>query len=732
MSIRQRIILLVVLVFLALGVIGGYAIVQARSNSGQVRTVTDGVVPSAIKSVELMTQLKDVQIATLAMVAAPDNDTARRLLDEVNARKDGLQKALAEQLAQADSPAQSGLIKAAQESLQNYFSSINDTAQFKLAGQTALAEATMGATVDQYLREQGQMIDAVQVEKRRSKDAAIAALNGELTHTSTMLTAISGIAVLALGAIGWLLYRQVIHPIAQMESKMTEIAASQDFTHRLEVTRNDEIGRSMTAFNAMLQKIEESTALVRQKAADIQALLHHVPQGILTVQAGGTVHPEFSDFLRTILETDEIAGRDAMALVFDHTDLGADLRAQTEAALHACLGEDAMNFEFNAHLLPTEVQRRMPDGRVKTLDLSWAPIAGDDGTIQRLLLCVRDVTELRSLARAATAQRRELGLIGEILAVEPEKFHAFAEGAAHYLQENARIVETHGQAEAVGLLFRNMHTIKGNARTYGLQHLTEVVHRVEQHYDAVRSGRAAWVPDELRAQISEVRAALDEYLHIHTAKLGRGGAVRRGEPERIGEALRGVIDALPALAVELGKEEPHVAIEDDGIAVRPPVCGMLRDAFMHLLRNAVDHGIEPPLARIAHGKPAAGTIGLTLALDDDALRIALQDDGQGLDLDRIRAKALSQGLLPADAAPSADGTAQLIFAPGFSTAEQVTEISGRGVGMDAVRGLVEAEGGSIAIVLLGIEGARVRPFRTVITLPARHGVRPGDKALIAA
>lgn len=784
MSIRHRIVLLIALVFCALALIGGYAIYQARSNSAQVRQVTEQVVPSSIQSVELMTRLKDVQIAALSMVSAPDPDATQAALTELNARKAGLEKILEEQAAQADTDAQRGLIREARSSLVNYFDSINDTAKFKLAGNQAMAEANMGATVDQYLREQGQMIDAVQVEKRRSKDAAIAALNQQLGNASLVLSIVSAIAILGLGGIGVLLYRQVVHPIAEMEGKMTEIATSQDFTHRLTVNRRDEIGLSMIAFNAMVEKIEQSTALVKQKAADIQALLQNIPQGILTVQAGGLVHPEYSAHLRTIFETDNIAGRPVMALVLKHAGLGDDVLSQVEAALDACIGEDEMNFGFNAHLLPTEIHREMSDGRVKVLELGWSPILDDSGTITRLMLCVRDVTELRALALAASAQKRELEMIGQVLAVTHEKFHAFEQGSLQFVADNERIVHdtdragAHARAEAVGLLFRNMHTIKGNARTYGLKQLADVVHRVEQSYDAVRQDPSLWFGETLAADLQAVRHAIGEYTHVNTVKLGRTGPGRRGDgdkyllvtredltsaldqiaaadvddgehrhaalnlaaatlrragTEKLGDVLRSVVDSLPELATQLGKEPPRVLIEDHGIRLRSPLAGPLRNAFMHLMRNAMDHGLEAPLTRLTHGKPATGTIAVAMELDDLHLRLRLKDDGQGLHLERLRAHAVRQGLVQADQPMNDGAVAQLIFAPGFSTAEKVTEVSGRGVGMDAVRGFMQAEGGNVSIELLEPQRGQGQRFQILVTLPAHFAVGEvtSDKAVAA-
>ena len=485
MSIRQRIALLIVLAFLALSFIGGFAVLRSRDNATDVKTVTEGVVPSAIDSVRLMTQLKDVHIAALAMVSANDPATAEQTQSDLVKRRNELRTALQAQLGKADSRSQKGLVEQAEAGLQNYFEAIEQTATFKKQGKQALAEATMAATVDQYLREQGEIMQTLQVEKTRSKDDAITSLNDSLGRTTATLGMVTFLAVAGLCAVGVLLYRQVIHPIGGMERKMTAIATSQDFTQRMDVGRSDEIGRSMVAFNTMIAKIQESTELVRQKTADIHAMLHYVPQGILTLQPGGLIHPEFSDHLKAILERADLAGKDVMDIVFEGSDLGDDGRSQVQTAISACLGEDEMNFEFNAHLLPTEITQTLPDGRTKILDLNWSPIVDDTGTTQRLLLCLRDVTEQRALARAADAQKRELSIIGEILAVRHEKFHEFIDGAQHFLAENRALIsamaDCTGQADrdAVGLLYRNMHTIKGNARTHGLLNLTNVVHRAE-------------------------------------------------------------------------------------------------------------------------------------------------------------------------------------------------------------------------------------------------------------
>ncbi|WP_179400868.1 ATP-binding protein [Burkholderia guangdongensis] len=774
MTIRHRITLLVVLTFVALSAIGIYAVYQTHKSAFDVRQVTQGIVPSALASADLASVVKDVQIATMTLIYAPDANTAAQARAQLQSSKAALRAALDVQARSAASHAQSGLVAQAKDSVQNYFTAIDDTVKMKADGKDAMAQAFLFADVAQYGSELEGIVDTLRIEKNRQKDDAIRALNGMLSTTATAIATLAGTVVVLLTAIGYVLYRQITRPLSRMQTMMSEIASSQDFTRRVPVGRLDEIGRSIFAFNEMIAKIQENAALLKQKTADIQAMLQNMQQGILTVVDGGVVHAEYSAYLETIFETDRIAGRSLGALVFDDSNLGADTRSQIETAVHACVGEDSMNFEFNAHLLVNEIAKRMPDGREKWLDLSWSAITDETGTVVRLMLCVRDVTELRELAAQAGEQQRRLQMIGEILSVSEDKFDRFVDSAKGFLNENERIIRQHERADssAVAALFRNMHTIKGNARTYSLQHLTDIVHEAEQTYELLRHADATpdWDRDALIADLVRVRDAIDSYATLNATALGRGGAaapradaqyltidrahideslrvldgidpanvadlraardaVRRTlgllGTERLGTALAGVIDSLPSLAAELGKEAPAVRIDDNGYRVRTEIGATLKDVFMHLLRNAIDHGIEPADERHALGKPGAGTIDIEAGVDRGLLQITISDDGRGLALDRIRAIARERGWFGVDAEPalSDDQVAELIFRPGFSTARAVTEVSGRGVGMDAVRSFVARDGGSIALRFTDDRrGAAYRSFQTIVSLPDTYAV----------
>jgi len=123
----------------------------------------------------------------------------------------------------------------------------------------------------------------------------------------------------------------------------------------------------------------------------------------------------------------------------------------------------------------------------------------------------------------------------------------------------------------------------------------------------------------------------------------------------------------------------------------------LGDPLVHIVRNSLDHGLEPPDERVRCGKPRAGRIRLHAAHEGGKIQIEITDDGRGLSKQKILAKARQQGLVAPEETPSTEDTFDLVFHPGFSTAEQVTDVSGRGVGMDVVRRNIKALGGTVQL-----------------------------------
>jgi two-component system chemotaxis sensor kinase CheA len=208
----------------------------------------------------------------------------------------------------------------------------------------------------------------------------------------------------------------------------------------------------------------------------------------------------------------------------------------------------------------------------------------------------------------------------------------------------------------------------------------------ELHEAATHLGRVA---SDLQAQVLKARMLPIEHLFSRFPRYVRDLARRAGK-------------------------QVEVVLEGQDTELDRSVIEQIGGPLMHLVRNAVDHGIEPPEERVRVGKPAAGLLRLAASQEEEGIVVVVEDDGRGIDTERVRQKAVALGLVSADAAArmSEEEAVELIFHPGLSTAAQVTDVSGRGVGMDAVRAGVQALGGSVEV-----ETQRGRGTRFVLRLP---------------
>jgi chemotaxis protein histidine kinase CheA len=185
-------------------------------------------------------------------------------------------------------------------------------------------------------------------------------------------------------------------------------------------------------------------------------------------------------------------------------------------------------------------------------------------------------------------------------------------------------------------------------------------------------------------------------LHGNLTKLADSVAEARLVP------MSTVFDAFPRAVREMAKsqgKEVQLQVDNADVGVDRSMLADVRDALVHILRNGVDHGIESGDVRSTLGKPAAGRVAIRVRADGDMLHLEVEDDGRGIDAENLRATAIKRRMLTSQQASSmSDREAMdLIFLPGFSTKEEVSELSGRGVGMDVVKRKVEALGGSVAL-----------------------------------
>ena len=290
---------------------------------------------------------------------------------------------------------------------------------------------------------------------------------------------------------------------------------------------------------------------------------------------------------------------------------------------------------------------------------------------------------------------------------------------------------------SLGDLTENLERLRGQLRDIELQGEVQMSSRLE----AAKAASQAFDPLEFDrfTRFQELTRMMAESVNdVATVQRTLQRSVETTEDELVAQArltrdlqddllrtrmieFEGLSDRLYRVvrltAKETGKQV-RLDIVGGSIEVDRGVLDRMTGAFEHVLRNAVTHGIETPEARVAAGKDAAGSIVVSISQEGNEVGVEFRDDGGGLDLERIRTKGVAMGLLDPNATHEDTELANLIFTAGFSTATTVTEIAGRGVGMDVVRSEVIAMGGRIETATSAGQGTSFRlvlPLTTAVT-----------------
>jgi chemosensory pili system protein ChpA (sensor histidine kinase/response regulator) len=344
----------------------------------------------------------------------------------------------------------------------------------------------------------------------------------------------------------------------------------------------------------------------------------------------------------------------------------------------------------------------------------------------------------RAPAEAAEARTGAASNQGATVRVRAPLLDRLVNHAGEVSITRARIESDVGQIKgALGDLTDNLERLRRQLRDIELQGESQIATRME----AARALSQDFDPLEMDrfTRFQEITRMMAESVNdVATVQRGLQRTLQSAEDELASQArltrdlqddllrtrmveFEGLSERLYRVVRQASKEtgkQVRLDIIGGSIEIDRGVLDRMTGAFEHLLRNSVAHGIEEPAVRQAAGKDAAGTITVSVTQEGNEVGVDFRDDGAGLNLPRIRDKAVAMGLIAADAQPSEGEIAATIFHPGFSTAEQVTGLAGRGVGMDVVRADVNAMGGRIETATAAGQGTSFRlvlPLTTAVT-----------------
>jgi chemotaxis protein histidine kinase CheA len=462
-------------------------------------------------------------------------------------------------------------------------------------------------------------------------------------------------------------------------------------------------------------------------------ILGTVREGLFLIAPDGRIGGAHSDSLVALLHAPAPAGQTFEQLLQPLVDENT-LRAA--AKYLGLLWKDKVNEDLIESVNPLnqiEVRFDAGQGRMEQryLSFSFRRARGADATTDFVLGVVADVTERvllqRELEQLRDSKESQSTVLLQLLQIEPLQLHTFLNNVDVAVRRSNALLRTPGIAPAelqqkLQGVFREMHTLKGEAAALGMDSFVERAHGIEDLLSALRQ-RPQLSGDEFVPVVVKLDALL-EHMQVLAGMQERIAQARSAAasaddipPEKHGDTAVIAARAMPAPAPSRGAEleqaltrlsrelsaagTREIRLICEGLdRVPAEYARPVRDICIQMVRNAIVHGIEPREQRAAAGKPPAGTIRVRFQeASPEEYSLLVEDDGQGLSPTQIRDRALDRGLLNAEQAATLDrsGAFRLLFQPGFSTAAEVTEHAGRGVGLDVVNTTVRECGGRIGI-----------------------------------
>ena len=463
-------------------------------------------------------------------------------------------------------------------------------------------------------------------------------------------------------------------------------------------------GNLETLNHSLEDKVAARTAALVARDRAMQRVLDSMHEGLATVSLDGTLRPERSNAFTQWFG--DPGNRPLWQVVFPDD---AERAASYECGFQQ-LVDDVFPFEVSVAQLPSRFER---DGTAFEIELR--PVY-EDGKLDGVLLVVRDVTAQLAALRAENAAREDHKIIGHLLRDR--------RGFRRSIEELESLIHTSRTVADRVLLARALHTLKGNAAVLGFAALAELAHSLEDELESEGQIAAASftalehgfkdVLRRIKELVSDARDRIDidadDYSRL-VDQLQRRAAyddilslVESWQLEPIENMLHELAGHARRLAEQMGKKI-DVVVEDNGLRVRDDELRAFGASLVHAVRNAVDHGIEAPEVRVAHGKPATGVLRLRACVaDHGGLVVSVVDDGAGVDIERVRERARALGLAHETSAE----VLEALFADGLTTRDRVSELSGRGVGTSTVRAACRALGGEAHMVTEWQRGSELR------------------------
>lgn len=518
-----------------------------------------------------------------------------------------------------------------------------------------------------------------------------------------------------------------------------------NLNHEIVKTSQDEIGFLSDMFDSLriafrdAQKelkeyAENLEGKVRERTIELSAakeetdrIMQTVGQGLFLVHKEGNeykISNQYSKALEDMFANKALANKDVISVLKKGLPDSGVKKATDylELMFKPEIKEAVMN-NINP-LRETEINFDEDGGpaKQKFLQFKFQRIMGE-GIIKHLMASVTDVTKQilldRRLKETEEKNAGQMEMLFGILHVEPRMLSEFISDMEEDIALINETLKPSGVkqplSEKLAIIYRAMHTIKGNASILNLKFFAGKAHEYEERVGELQKKSDLSGQDflPLVLKLNEMIETLREVKGL-IQRITQFQASFTGEKKNLDLLVRAIDSNVQKLSEEL-KKKVELRHEDFNADLIPNAHRkLLKDIFIQLTRNSLAHGIEMPEDRKAAGKSEIGHVYIAAKKSGNKIELVFRDDGRGLQIDKLRKKALESGQYKADEVAAWDATAvaQTIFVPGISTADATTLNAGRGIGMDIIKEKVDSLGGKIT---LKFEAGKYCEF--TITLP---------------
>ena len=504
-------------------------------------------------------------------------------------------------------------------------------------------------------------------------------------------------------------------------------------------------------------KVGERTAELAAEKNSVSNLLHNMSQAVFSVDIYGKIQGRAMSEFSSIVFGRCIKGENIYSVLFPFLDKSSEKLSNIRTAIETSMGGDELQWDLNKDYIPNKTEIEVNKKR-RIISILPNPIWGLNQEVEEVMFTCEDITEKLELEEKVKKNQAESNKRSQVLhelaphdgkgiAGHSKDLKLLLFNSNKLLKEAIEVMrKEHNNItqDEFNTVFRHFHTLKGNARGFGINLLSQSIHKSESDLEEIKSSFVQFNELNRELLLKELlltKDLLDYYIKVakevfsisidnsksevlykevhkdNLESLGeaikfamRGGGSHQNTLEKISlefdnllktpikDFLKGFEKVIFDTAKGTGKIVDFKVLGEN-IYITDDVLALLNDSLIHLLRNSVDHGIEAIEDRVSNNKNRKGTITIDCIKNGSGFYINIKDDGAGMCAKKIAEKAIEKKIIDKNEIQSMgeEEKLKLIFKSGFSTKENATELSGRGVGMDVVLTNVLKLGGDVKI-----------------------------------